>query len=332
MGCCTPGPDQERRRCPRCQGAEGHQLWHHPVPSQKAAQGTPLPSPCPVTSPLSRVPARLPPARGPAGPKPLTCAQHQQQQKGSERHGAHPRGGPGAFRGSAAAALPLAGDALRNPVIRNWRLGGGGSFIEHLEPVGRPHPTASPGEGGSVHPAWRREPGCRLADGAPMASSPQAASPTVPRLWGDTTGSVPVLRMDAAPGGGTGKGQQPGGPGQGWGAASSQPRGLSHSPQDLVGSMGGMDTPPRPSLGAGGPHPLAQPGVNHYRPATASPYAQINTGDAPPKCLRRWGPGAHKIPVPPSNLPARSQPHPRHEGPSGHKTPFPVRMRPPSPG
>lgn len=109
--------------------------------------------------------------------QPLTCAHRQQQQQDGERHGARP-GGPGASRGSAAAALPLAGSPAG---IRNWQLRSGRSFIEHLEQVGGDAPPRRRlRAGGVVLPHLAR--GCHRADGAPEASAPQAGSVALPRL------------------------------------------------------------------------------------------------------------------------------------------------------
>lgn len=159
-------------------------------------------------------------------------------------------GGPGALRGSAAAALPLAGGALDNPGIRNWWLNSGRSFIEHLEQVGRPHPATGPGEGGSLCPTWHRARVCRLAEGAPAASSSWVGSPTLP-WFRETLPAVSPCHRQMQPQvgtGGRGSGQASVGRGGGsicpapW--AEPQPpgpgrkHGKDRAPQSLVWGRG----------------------------------------------------------------------------------------------
>lgn len=217
-----------------------HQLWYLPVPAQKD-QGTPLLFACPTTSSLAQVPAW-----GPTGPCPSPAPSASTSRRVVNAMGVIP-GGSRCQSGLCGGCSPVTGGARCDLGRRNWRLGSGRSFIEHLAQVGRPHPAAGPGTGGSFLPAWRMAQGCRFPDGAPAASFPMGGVPRAPPAWGDTAGRVTAPWVGAALGG-RGEGTAGVCPWAGVRGRMCPPCRLS--PQPGFGGEHGVGTePPSPSLG-----------------------------------------------------------------------------------
>lgn len=190
----------------------------------------------------------------------------------------------------------------------------------------RPELYRAPGAGGEAPP--RR----RLQEGGGR-SAPLGTGVPPPR-WGPRSISSPRLGPSSFHGLGGHRWQGPravGGPslgtgaahpGAGEGAASAwAPWAEPRAPGAGGGHMGDTDLP-GPSC-RGGLILWLSPGLIISGRSSPRP-ALKHTPVTPPKCLRRYSPGPHGIPVPPSNFPPGPRAPP---APGRRKAPSPLRAR-----
>lgn len=141
-------------------GAEGHGVPPGPCSQNQLGDPPPrLPTPLPPRTPRSQPSSHqleVPPAPSAASPR-VSPAPSTTSSSGRSAVASMGlvRGGPSACGGGSAAAAPPV--RQRRCTVGDWWLGGGCSFIEHLEQVGRPHPATGPElhvvKGGPLHPA-----------------------------------------------------------------------------------------------------------------------------------------------------------------------------------